>query len=639
MNPTWDIRQGDAIEVMRGMESESVHCVVTSPPYYGLRDYGLPGHVWGGEPGCKHEWGRSVKGRTQSGGLRGSTLEGTQAGNERRPSWESAFCTRCGAWFGTLGLEPTLDLYVQHIVEVFREVWRVLRKDGSLWLNLGDAYSGSWGNYGGQGGANGQRHKNTERFDRPAYADNGRRPPQSYSNNGLKPKDLIGLSWRVAFALQADGVPDLRVLEAIERVRDEIFDAYEDEPIPDKVEAVLDRLWAEYAEAKGDSWWLRSDIIFAKKNPMPESVRDRPTRAHEYVFLLTKSGSPTYWTHRDGHGTRLKPKPDYRYIHEDTGDELPEMPPGMLGPRWSRINLWRGHDYFYDADAIRETNGNGWHGDKFAARAPERHAGENRTVPADQQAMGANKRTVWSIATQPYKGAHFATFPEELVRCPILAGTSERGICGVTGDPWERVTERNDAPHDGTSETKYLLDSSTNAKRLATLRQAARERGEEYAPRVTTTGWQPTCGAPWERCVERTYKSELVKGDHIPEPDTWKGSQSRPRQRASNGTFLPRTDEDRRDDNTKVYGTRGLVKRMGDGVDVTTTGWQPTCGHDAEPVPATVLDPFCGSGTTGVVALRHGRSFIGIELNPEYIELARKRIIGDSPLFNAVGAL
>ncbi len=246
MMPIWDIRQGDVIEQLRLMEPESVHCVVTSPPYWGLRDYGLPGHVWGGEPDCDHEWGRSVKGRTQSGSLSGSTLEGTPAGDERRPSWVSAFCTRCSAWFGTLGLEPTVDLYVKHIIEVFREVWRVLRKDGQLWLNLGDAYWGSWGNYGGQGGPNGQRSKVTERFDRPAYADNGRRPPQSYSDSVLKPKDLIGLPWRVAFALQADG------------------------------------------------WWLRSDIVWHKLNPMPESVTDRPTRAHEYVFLLTKSAKYFY---------------------------------------------------------------------------------------------------------------------------------------------------------------------------------------------------------------------------------------------------------------------------------------------------------------------------------------------------------
>ena len=314
MTPSFDnglvqLYQADARSLP--LANESVHCVVTSPPYWGLRDYGLDGGI---------------------------------------------------------GLEPTLELYVEHMVEVFREVWRVLRQDGTLWLNLGDAYSGSWGNYGGQG--DGQRAKATERFDRPPYADNGRRPPQSYNNNGLKPKDLIGLPWRVAFALQADG------------------------------------------------WWLRSDIVWHKLNPMPESVTDRPTRAHEYVFLLTKSGR-----------------------------------------------------YFFDADAIREPaasatlNDSRVNGQGFVASVTNldnphyaqaskpdkqrghgrRHAGFNDcwdAMPkAEQQAMGTNKRTVWRISTQGFPGAHFATFPEKLVEPCILAGTSEKGVCGLTGDPWERVTE------------------------------------------------------------------------------------------------------------------------------------------------------------------------------------------------------
>ena len=448
MNPAWYILQGDSTEVMRGMEPESVHCVVTSPPYWGLRDYGVD---------------------------------------------------------GAYGLEPTLDEYIANMVEVFREVRRVLRKDGTLWLNLGDAYAGSWGNYGGQGGPNGQRAKATERFDRPAYDDNGRRPPQSYSNNGLKPKDLIGLPWRVAFALQADG------------------------------------------------WWLRSDIVWAKPNPMPESVTDRPTRAHEYVFLLSKSAR-----------------------------------------------------YFYDADAIREYSGNGWHG-KFAARAPERHAGENRTVPAEQQAMGANIRTVWRISTQGFPGAHFATFPEKLVEPCILAGTSERGVCGVTGDSWARVTEVRGGTI-GQSWHDHEEDE-VRGQRSGGMSLAG-DRGNGPYKRETL-GWQPTCGAPWERLVEITpeYQAILDSGK------AWRTNEGKPdeltnRQNKDHPATLPPKNQ--------------------------TTGWHPTCDHDSEPVPAIVLDPFAGSGTTGVVALRHGRSFIGIELNAKYIELARKRIIGDAPLLNTV---
>ena len=271
---------GDALERLQELPDESVQCVVTSPPYWGLRDYGV-------------DW--------------------------------------------AYGLEPTLNRYISIMVEVFSEVRRVLRKDGTLWLNLGDVF------WGGKG-----------------------------KHLVLKPKDLIGLPWRIAFALQADG------------------------------------------------WYLRSDIIWHKPNPMPESVTDRPTRAHEYVFLLTKSAR-----------------------------------------------------YFYDADAIRgapkDSARASWHGD-FKPRSKERREDE-------QQAEGANKRSVWTIATKGFPGAHFATFPPALVEPCILAGS-----------------------------------------------------------------------------------------------------------------------------------------RGGD----------------------TILDPFCGSGTTGLVALRLGRKFIGIELNPEYAAMAERRIREDAPLFNEV---
>ena len=464
--PDWSIRQGDVLDRLREMPDESVHCCVTSPPYWGLRDYGVD---------------------------------------------------------GAYGLEPTLDEYIERMVEVFREVRRVLRKDGSLWLNLGDAYAGSWGNYGGQGEANGQRHKNTERFDRPAYADNGRRPPQSYSNNGLKPKDLIGLPWRVAFALQADG------------------------------------------------WWLRSDICWHKLNPMPESVRDRPTRAHEYVFLLTKSA---------------------RYFYD--ADAIREP---IAESRIARIS----QESFWEQTCGEKDHRNGVNPNRSARQSLEnlahkadkqrghsrRHAGFNDRWDAmskdEQQAMGANKRTVWGIATQPYTGAHFATYPEKLVEPCILAGTSVRGVCGSTdgghlGNDGANGNTRND--------------------------YGGQSRWNDYVP-PTTTGWQPTCGAPWERVVDRE-SIEL---------------------RPNSGSI--------RGNSPSSNASMGGAQRGAMAVKTQTTGWQPTCDHDAEPIPATVLDPFCGSGTTGVVALRHGRSFIGIELNPEYVELARQRVMGDAPLLNA----
>ena len=183
----------------------------------------------------------------------------------------SAFCGECGAWKGALGLGPTLELYVEHIVEIFREVWRVLRKDGTCWINLGDSYS-------------------------------GRR------DGKLKSKDLVGMPWRVAFALQDDG------------------------------------------------WWLRSPVIWDKPNPMPESVADRLTTSHEYVFILAKSGDRLYWVHPDRPGARSKPSPDYRYVCDETGEVVEAAPKGWRAKDsgWRRVNLWQGHDYFFDGYAIRE---------------------------------------------------------------------------------------------------------------------------------------------------------------------------------------------------------------------------------------------------------------------------------------------
>jgi DNA modification methylase len=268
---------GDVREKLAELPDESVHCVVTSPPYFGLRDYGVPGQI---------------------------------------------------------GLEPTPDAYVAEMVAVFREVRRVLRKDGVLWLNLGDSYSsnaqtqstpvasGGW--FGAAGGAG--------RLEKPSEQISVSRP--NGWKTGLKPKDLIGIPWRVAFALQADG------------------------------------------------WWLRQDIIWAKPNPMPESVTDRCTKAHEYVFLLSKS-----------------------------------------------------ERYWFDAAAISEAASLNSHGalngdPGFRARSTGNHSGPLGLVSSDGT---RNRRSVWTITTQPFPEAHFATFPPELPELCIKAGCP---VGGTVLDPF-----------------------------------------------------------------------------------------------------------------------------------------------------------------------------------------------------------
>lgn len=319
---TWRILQGDVRETLASLPASSVQTCVTSPPYWGLRDYG---HA------------------------------------------------------GQLGLEPTPDVYVAAMVEVFGAVWRVLRDDGTLWLNLGDSYAAApVGSFNGGGFKDASAVSGGR--DMSGVAQSGRLDKAKAS--GCKPKDLVGIPWMVAFALRSAG------------------------------------------------WYLRSDIIWAKPNPMPESVQDRPTKAHEYLFLFAKSERYFY---------------DAAAIAEDAVGE----PGGNVKPTKG-------------ADDPRMRTRAGIH--EYQQRARDAGRIEKR-----------NRRTVWTVPTQPYHGAHFATFPEALIEPCILAGSRE--------------------------------------------------------------------------------------GD-------------------------------------------------------------------------TVLDPFTGSGTTGAVAIRHQRSFVGCELNPNYIELARKRIGDVAPMFS-----
>ena len=314
------LRFGDAREVLRAMPGERVHCVICSPPYWGLRDYGLEPLIWGGDDSeCEHEWGEEgnasgrrksaaeIKANQERASQRGYDVGGWGASEhaalhiDRSAIPPSSFCRYCSAWSGSLGLEPTPELYVAHIVEVFREVRRVLRRDGTCWVNMGDGYANSRPrvSYGDQGDNS-----------IPAHVDEGR-PVRDWSAWGLKPKDLSGMPWRVAFALQADG------------------------------------------------WWLRSDIIWAKPNPMPESVTDRPTRSHEYVFLLSKS-ERYFW---DADAVREPVNLDY------------------LKARWG------GH--------LERTEGNGL--DTIERSVP---TGRARTLGVNP--AGRNARSVWTLPTEQF---------------------------------------------------------------------------------------------------------------------------------------------------------------------------------------------------------------------------------------------
>lgn len=392
------IIEGDALAVLQTMESGSVHCVVTSPPYWGLRDYGVAGQ---------------------------------------------------------LGLEKTPEEYIEKMVTLFAEVKRVLRDDGTLWLNMGDK---------------------------------------------IVEKNLCGMPWRLAMALQADG------------------------------------------------WWLRCDIIWSKPNPMPESVTDRPSKAHEYVFLLTKSARYFY---------------DAEAVREPLSATVIAHPE-KLGFKDSRPDI--GHP--------NGTNGRRGAPPKGSVNKPDyidrrmdRTDGKARppmmTTHRNYHPAGRNLRSVWVIATHAYPDAHFATFPPKLVEPCVKAGTSEKGTCSNCGAPWARKLEKVE-----TGETQKAPDGwATHDGDHGSIHRDGRESGEPNLPIVETKtiGWEPTCSS----CrLSPSILSTALKGEE-------------------------------------------------DGI-----------------VPCVVLDPFAGSGTTGMVARRLGRFFIGIELNPEYAKMARNRIEGDMPLFN-----
>ena len=295
---------GDSLTILKTLPSQSVQTCVTSPPYWGLRDYGTA--RWeGGDPNCQHNPQRP------DGGARSN-----RALPLGRGGLYKAICARCGAKRidQQIGLESTPEAYVDRMVVVFREVHRVLKSDGTLWLNLGDSYAG-----GGRGGD--PKH---------LRVDNSAKSTVS-SYRDIPPKNLVGIPWRVAFALQADG------------------------------------------------WYLRQDVIWHKPNPMPESVKDRCAKAHEYIFLLSKSRR--YYI-------------DAEAISEPIADS----------------SIHRAHGRYDGDKAKRGVYAMG------AASVIEQH----RKIREGKSRR--NKRSVWSVTTKPYEGAHFATFPPDLIRPCILAG-------------------------------------------------------------------------------------------------------------------------------------------------------------------------------------------------------------------------
>jgi site-specific DNA-methyltransferase (adenine-specific) len=318
MSQQHQILVGDCIEMMRTLPEKSVHTCVTSPPYFGLRDYGVEGQI---------------------------------------------------------GLEETPAEFIARLVDVFREVRRVLRDDGTAWVNMGDSYAGSWGAHG-----RGDMGVGVSTISQRQVMANQRKV-KATTHAEYKPKDLMGMPWRLAFALQDDG------------------------------------------------WYLRQDIIWHKPNPMPESTRDRCTKAHEYLFLLSKSRryhcdmrairepaayGPTPTGVGFGHGFDAAPKPRVT------------VPAG-----WDTSTGEGGHGTFHkDGSARSNRDSFQREGSKREQAIPGQSKGTHRPdrEPSSWDLLTRNKRSVWTVATHSFKGAHFATFPPELIRPCILAGAPRGGL-------------------------------------------------------------------------------------------------------------------------------------------------------------------------------------------------------------------
>lgn len=384
------------------LADQSVQMIATSPPYYGLRAYaGEQGVEWpevtfrlnewvepttvpGCDPNCAHEWTdedrKHPMDRNGAYGPKQSTNKGAAHINDGAGT--GAYCSRCGGWRGGLGVEPSPVAFIGHLILCLREWRRVLRDDGVCFVNLGDSYAGSNALTTNEKALAGKQ--GTNRGTIGAL-------PRRVENNGVKPKDLLGIPWLFAIAARADG------------------------------------------------WYLRSDIIWAKPNPMPESVTDRPTKAHEYVFLLSKS-----------------------------------------------------QRYFWDAEGVKEpatatelgATGILFGGTKYPGKgvADGTYSG-NEYVSTGTR----NLRTVWTIATQPTPFAHFATWPEKLVQTMIRAGSSERGACPHCGKAWERQVEREGSTYRERRDSGITVNWQPDSKN---------RNGRAGEVKTTTLAWQPACTCP-----------------------------------------------------------------------------------------------------------------------------------------------
>ena len=518
----------DSRDALADIGEGTVHCCITSPPYWGLRDYGCPEAIFGGDAGCEHVWGDEQFAKAQ-----GDTKSGFNAryfGKDIAPGKQAEtalhklgtstpqgqICQLCGAWRGQLGLEPNPEMYVDHLLEYLRAIWRVLRNDGVLWLNLGDSYSAASTHKGGN---------KMGPLDSKASL-KGFKGATTQFSDGLAGKQLLMIPFRMALAAQADG------------------------------------------------WWIRSAIPWIKRNPMPSSVKDRPTTSHEYVFLMTKN--KRYFYDSDAIKTPLQTVASENYParakilgrgkqaghgQHPSGpqqDSSGGYPPSGVGRNR------RTADFFFDSLQYILDKGQGMLQDE-EGEAP----------------------IALVVNTRGYKGAHFATFPPDLVRPMIL--TTPTKVCAGCGKGWERVTERGESTYGRIQREQGVSwrDMQTISEQRGTAlkggqpacggtRTATGAAPHLEAASIQTLGFRPTCS-----CYNDLYRTEFPKS-----PNARKRYQ-----RDASGDWFKRAR-----------------KRPG------KDHWETSL--------ATILDPFSGRGTTLREAREANRDWIGVDVDQKSIDLA-----------------
>lgn len=564
------IEIGDCREILKSLPDKSVHCCVTSPPYYGLRRY-LP-----------------------------------EDSNEKALE---------------IGTEQTPEEYVSNLVDVFREVKRVLRDDGQLWLNLGDSYSGSWGNSGHRpeldGSPSHQREKKCSYINRSGWDERRERPPSSYKLPGLKPKDLIGIPWLIAKALQAPyytgnikDEKDRTWLAAMIDAEGSICGFYHERKddgsprtgihinITNSDERILQKAFEIYPSASKHVHMKNSEGHLGNKTTYRWhvfSVEGKQNLISEiYPYLISKKKQAKIawnfleYQKKAKHYGKTPQKQEVRDLRKQMVDWISQLnhgvdidlpswmnePPSVYEDGWylrqdiiwSKNNpmpesvkdrctkaheyvflLTKSPKYFFDAEAIKEkaisdkgkgVTGRGQQGSSQAVGCNGRQPQQDHSGWMGGDGETRNKRSVWQVNTKPYKGAHFATFPLALVELCIKAGTSARGVCSGCGSPYLRIVEKDSKPK-------------------------GRSEGGVYTA----------------------------------------NAYSRPQ--------------------SAVYGKKKNLG--GDQKPSVTVDWKPPCSCNAPSIPATVLDPFGGSGTVGEVCNYLGRNAILIELNPDYKHLILER--------------